>query len=254
MQNYVWQNAIKMSRKKLVGIHQPNFLPWIGYFNKIYRSDVFILLDDVQYPKSGGSSVWTNRNLILKNGNSSWATIPIFRGFSGLKNINEIRFAKNINWKQSYLDLIRSCYAKSRYFSYTYEFLKDSLNYDTEFLCELNIHLIKSVLRELGISKKSLFTSSSLIKNGKSNDLLCSLIKSVNGDSYICGAGSFGYLDPKIFQDHNIELIYQNYTELKYQQLDHKDFKSGLSIVDALMNCGVKKTKQLVIGELNVKI
>ena len=213
-------------------------------------SDVFILLDDVQYPKTGG--VWTNRNLILGNGESKWATIPIYRGFSGTKNINEIRFAQNTNWKESYLEQIRTCYLKSRYFSQIYDYLLESFKYETEFLSDLNIHLIKSILRLLEISDQTLITSSSLVKNGKSNHLLCSLIKSVEGDSYLCGAGSSDYLDTEIFKFNLIDIVYQNYTAIEYPQVENKKFVAGLSIVDALMNCGLNKTKQLVYGVNNV--
>ena len=213
-------------------------------------SDVFILLDDVQYPKTGG--VWTNRNLILGSGESKWATIPINRGFSGTKNINEIRFAQNTNWKTSYLEHIRTCYLKSKYFSQIYDYLLESFKYETQFLSDLNIHLIKSILRLLEISDQTLITSSSLVKNGKSNHLLCSLIKSVDGDSYLCGAGSSDYLDTEIFKFNHIEIVYQNYTAIEYPQVENEKFVAGLSIVDALMNCGLNKTKQLVYGVNNV--
>lgn len=213
-------------------------------------SDVFILLDDVQFPKTGG--VWTNRNLILGNGESKWVTIPINRGFSGTKNINEIRFAQNANWKTSYLEHIRTCYLKSRYFSQIYDYLVESFKYETQFLSDLNIYLIKSILRLLEISDQTLITSSSLVKNGKSNHLLCSLIKSVNGDSYLCGAGSSEYLDAKIFESNSIEIIYQNYKAIEYPQVDTNKFFAGLSIIDALMNCGINKTRNLVFGAENV--
>lgn len=213
-------------------------------------SDVFILLDDVQFPKTGG--VWTNRNLILGNGESKWVTIPINRGFSGTKNINEIRFAQNANWKTSYLEHIRTCYLKSRYFSQIYDYLVESFKYETQFLSDLNIYLIKSILRLLEISDQTLITSSSLVKNGKSNHLLCSLIKSVNGDSYLCGAGSSEYLDAKIFESNSIEIIYQNYKAIEYPQVDTNKFFAGLSIIDALMNCGINKTRDLVFGAENV--
>jgi hypothetical protein len=235
---------------KTVGIHQPNFLPWIGYFNKIIMSDVFILLDDVQYPKTGG--VWTNRSLILNNGESKWATIPINRNFSGTKNINEIRFAQNNNWKESYLKQIRKSYLKSRCFSQIYDFLLESFKYETELLSSFNIHLIASILRLLEISDQTLITSSSLVKNGKSNHLLCSLVKSVDGNTYLCGAGSSEYLDTKIFELNRINIVYQNYNAIAYPQIENEKFVAGLSIIDALMHCGLNKTRQLVYGVNNV--
>ena len=214
--------------------------------------DIFILLDDVQFPKGGGSGNWTNRHLILDHGKERWATVPVSRNFSGLRNINEIRFAQGDNWKRSYLELINNSYSKAKHFSETFDFLEFSLTYETEFLSELNIHLIKSILKLLKISEQTLRISSGLKKNGKSNHLLCSLIQSVGGDSYLCGAGSSEYLDAKIFESNNIEIKYQNYKAIQYPQVNTNKFFAGLSIIDALMNCGISKTRELVFGAEDV--
>ena len=75
---------------RVVAIHQPNFFPWLGYFDKIARSDVFIFLDDVQFPKTGG--VWSNRVKILIGGEARWSTAPIDRSFTGTRKICEMHF------------------------------------------------------------------------------------------------------------------------------------------------------------------
>jgi len=242
---------LSMNENKLVGIHQPNFFPWIGYFNKILRSDLFVILDDVQFPKSGGG-VWVNRHSILQNGKERWATVPISRKFSGTKNINEIKFAQDLYWRKTYLNLIRNSYLTAKYFSETYQFIEDSINYDTEYLYELNIHLIKSILQVLDIIAPTFIKSSSLNKAGKSNILLCSLIKSVGGDSYLCGGGADSYMDESIFKANNINIIYQEYIPIAYPQINSLKFNPGLSIIDAMMNCGFTKTKELVLGKKNV--
>lgn len=237
-----------MTDSKLTAIHQPNFLPWIGFFNKIEMADVFILLDDVQYPKGVGSGNWTNRNLILENGKKKWATVPIDRTYRGFRNINETKFAQGINWKSSYLAQIKNSYSRAKHFTETFNFLELSLDYETEFLSELNIHLIYSILHKLKISDKKLIKSSDLGIKGKSNDLLCSIVRAVGSESYLCGRGASRYLDKDIFKDNKIEIIYQNYKPIHYTQLNAVNFTDGLSIVDAMMNCGFIKTRELVIG------
>ena len=239
-----------MIKDKLVGIHQPNFFPWIGYFNKIIMSDTFILLDDVQFPKTGG--VWTNRHSILENGSSKWATVPISRSFPGTKKINEITVADQLIWKKVYLNQIKNCYSKAAYFLQIYDFLEKSLAYETDFLSELNIHLIHSILQILEIPKPNLLKSSGLNKEGKSNNLLCSLVQSVDGDSYLCGAGSTGYLDSSVFEDNGIKLVFQNYQPIEYSQINSSVFIPGQSIIDAMMNCGLYRTRELVFGGGNV--
>ncbi len=237
-----------MIYKKTTAIHQPNFLPWIGFFNKIISADTFILLDNVQYPKSGGAGNWTNRHLILHNGKERWATVPISRNFSGTKTINEIKIAQNTYWKEDYLKKINYSYSNSKFFPDTYQFLKDSFSYETQFLCEFNIHLIRAVLKVLELPDNKLVKSSDFQITGKSNNLLCSLTKAVGADTYICGSGAESYMDKTVFELNNISIVYQNYIASHYQQIGTTKFISGLSIIDAMMNCGFKETKKLVFG------
>jgi hypothetical protein len=215
-------------------------------------ADIFILLDDVQFPKGGGSGNWTNRHLILDHGKEKWATVPVSRNFSGLKNINDIRFAQGNIWKRSYLEIINNSYSEAKYFPEIFGFLESSLAHETDFLSELNIHLIHSVLQVLQISNKTLIKSSVLGKEGKSNDLLCSLIQTVGSDSYLCGRGASGYLNVDVFEERKIKIVYQNYRPIAYPQLYGIKFVEGLSIVDAMMNCGLTRTRELVFGVDNV--
>jgi hypothetical protein len=237
---------LEFTLTKIVAIHQPNFLPWLGYFNKIVKSDSFIILDDVQFPKTGG--VWANRHYVMENGTRKWYTIPISRNFSSTKKINEIKFAPDIDWKKNYLKRITHCYSRAKYFSETYQFLHESLAYETDYLCDLNIHLITSVLRFLDISESTLVKSSTLHKSGTSNELLCSLAKAVGASAYLSGGGAEGYMDKSVFKSNGIKIIYQNYISLDYAQIDCSEFVSGVTIIDAMMNCGVVKTKKLVEG------
>jgi hypothetical protein len=231
---------------KIVAIHQPNFLPWLGFFNKIIQSNTFILFDDVQFPKTGG--VWTNRHYFLDNGIKKWHTVAISRNFSGSKKINEIKLAPDINWREQYLKKITHSYSKAKYFSETYQFLQQSLDYKTEFLCDLNIHLIYAVLSALDISNTSLVKSSSLLKSGSSNELLCSLTKAVGANTYLSGGGAEGYMDESVFTSNEINIVYQNYNLVGYSQINSNEFVPGLTIIDAMMNCGFKETKKLVYG------
>ena len=84
--------------EKKVAIHQPNFFPWLGYFDKIFKSDYFVFLDNVQFQKTGGN--WGNRVPILISNHKNWITVPINRNFSGLKKINEIKIKNDINWRE----------------------------------------------------------------------------------------------------------------------------------------------------------
>jgi hypothetical protein len=114
----------------IVGIHQPNFMPWLGYFYKIHQSDIFIYLDDVQFQKTGAS--YTNRVSINIGGKSSYLTIPVKRD-SGVQNINETRFI-NDRWKKKVIGSLQGNYAKAEYFKENKEFIFDLINFSAEIL------------------------------------------------------------------------------------------------------------------------
>ena len=99
---------------RVVAIHQPNFFPWLGYFDKIRRSDVFVFLDDVQYQKTGGT--WSNRVRILTNGEGRWLTAPIDRSFHGTRRVNEVRFLSGDNWRDMVLEKLHAYYSRAKYF------------------------------------------------------------------------------------------------------------------------------------------
>jgi hypothetical protein len=85
--------------QRLVAIHQPNFFPWLGYFDKLARADVFILLDDAQYPKTGGT--WSNRVQLLINEKPAWVTVPVVRSYHGVRQIREMRIDEQRPWRPS---------------------------------------------------------------------------------------------------------------------------------------------------------
>ena len=99
---------------KIVAIHQPNFFPWLGFFNKIVKSDYFVLLDDVQMPKKGGT--WTNRVPLIISGKKNWLTIPIDRSYSGTMPINKVKIKNELNWRDKMLKTLYISYKKHPYF------------------------------------------------------------------------------------------------------------------------------------------
>jgi hypothetical protein len=101
-------------KQKIISIHQPNFFPWLGYFDKIAKADVFIFLDDVQFPKTGG--VWTNRVKFIVSGEPNWITAPIDRNYSGTRNINEMQFLPNNSWRDKTRKSIENSYRKHPYY------------------------------------------------------------------------------------------------------------------------------------------
>ena len=222
-----------MIKNITVGIHQPNFFPWLGYFNKITKSDIFIFLDSVQYPKS---SSWGNRVKFLIAGEAKWVTIPLNRQFTGTKKINDMQFDQEFNWRSKIIKNISFNYKNHPYFK-TYEgLIYDLTNFRSNNLSEFNINLIKRLIKILDINNTKFYKSSSFNLDSSSNQLLVELINKVGGNIYLSGGGDSSYLNQSYFLKNKIFVKKQNYYHPIYEQYKNKSFEKGLSIFDAIFN------------------
>ena len=235
-----------MRGPKVVAIHQPNFFPWLGYFDKIVRSDVFILLDNVQFPKTGGT--WINRVRIPINSQPAWITVPIVRSYHGVRNIADMEINNNLPWRKKMITAFQINYARAPYFDSVFPILQGLVRYPTISLCEFNVNAIKAIMALLRLDLDKLVLGSSLRARSRSTDLLIELVRAVGGSSYLCGGGAAGYLQEEKFSEAGLILCYQNFAHPVYVQNTMREFAPGLSIVDVLMNLGVDQTRQLLFG------
>jgi hypothetical protein len=230
--------------RKSVAIHQPSFFPWLGFFDKIARADIFVILDNVQFPKTGG--FWSNRVKIIVSGEPQWITMPVVRSYSGVRNINEMEINNLTSWREKLNKTFFINYKKTSYFEEIYPIVEDLVNYYTENLLEYNLNTIKKICELIGINYQKAILSSSLTTEGKATDLLISIIKQLGGNEYICGGGAQKYQENEKFEQASINLIYQNFNHPVYEQSNSKEFIKGLSIIDALFNCGPHSVSKLL--------
>ncbi|TAL10813.1 MAG: wbmP [Nitrospirae bacterium] len=228
----------------LVAIHQPNFFPWLGYFNKIARSDVFIMLENVQFPKTGGT--WMNRVRIMDNGRPAWLTMPIVRSYHGVRSVRDMHINNGLPWRPRVLNAIQGAYGRAPHFKAVFEFLSDALANPTDNLAEFNLTVIRTLVEALGLSSAKLVSGSSLNVEGNSTDLLVAMVKAVGGTAYLCGGGAGGYQQDDKFTAADVRLRYQDFRHPVYQQINSGPFLPGLSIIDVLMNCGFEQARALV--------
>ncbi len=226
----------KSKMNKIVAIHQPNFFPWLGYFAKIASSDTFIIFDDVQFPKTGGT--WLNRVKLMISGDARWASAAIDRNYHGTRAICEMSFSTDNPWREKILKSIESNYRRHPFYNETVELIAPLLLSQESNIAEYNIEVILAIVDRLRLDTDKLKRSSSLPHKGSSNELLCSLTQLVDGDNYMCGGGADGYQDETIFSESGVILCYQNFTHPVYPQRGQKGFMAGLSIIDAAMNLG----------------
>jgi len=215
----------------IVAIHQPNFLPWIGYFYKMYKSDIFVFLDNVQFSKNS----YQNRVKIKTSQGAQWLTLPVFHKFGQLTK--DVRINNNEKWKEKHLKTIELNYKKAPYFNQIYNLLvKVYTNNKWELMTDFNIELITAICNFLDIKTKTV-RASSLKTSGSATELLIDIVKKVGGDIYLSGKGGMKYQDENRFKEENITLIYTNFKHPVYPQL-WGEFIEGLSIIDLLFNCG----------------
>jgi len=215
----------------IVAIHQPNFLPWIGYFYKMYKSDIFVFLDNVQFSKNS----YQNRVKIKTSQGAQWLTLPVFHKFGQLTK--DVRINNNEKWKEKHLKTIELNYKKAPYFNQIYNLLvKVYTNNKWELMTDFNIELITAICNFLDIKTKTI-RASSLNTSGSATELLIDIVKKVGGDIYLSGKGGMKYQDENRFKEENITLIYTNFKHPVYPQL-WGEFIEGLSIIDLLFNCG----------------
>lgn len=223
----------------VVGIHQPNFMPWLGYFYKIWQSDIFIFLDDVQFQKTGAS--YTNRVSICINGESKYLTISVQRK-SGVWNINDTLF-QDKRWRKKTIATFQANYAKATFFKEYKDFIFSLIEYETDNLSEFNINFITHICKELDITTK-LVKSSEYNLQTTSTQRLIDLIKNVDGNVYLSGNGGDNYQEHDLYEKENIELIYNKMPKFEYPQFKTEEFIGGLSIVDAIFNIGLEDLKK----------
>jgi len=228
----------------IVAIHQPNFLPWLGYFYKLAKSDVFVLLDNVQYTKNS----FINRNRIKTPQGAIWLTVPVkIKGRFG-QLIKDVEINNMVDWRRKHLGALEANYKKARFFEPIFQGLKNIYYaHDWNNLYRFNVRLLEWVLSILKLEKKVVRASELNVK-GKSTRLIIDIVKAVGGKVYLSGFGGAKYQDEKLFKEEGIELRYYEFSHPVYPQL-WSDFIPNLSIIDLLFNCGPESLNIILRGK-----
>jgi len=215
----------------IVSIHQPEHLPYLGYFNKMARCDKYIILDDVQFTKNN----FQNRNKIIdKNNHETWLSVPVEMKNHTQLLIKDMKIANIANWQKKYIKTIEQIYSKHEYYHKYIEEIKSIIIKHNKYLIDLNMAFIYFFRNTFNIDSKIIF-SSSLNVNSVKNERVIDLCKSVGATTYLSGNGAKNYLDSNSFSENGLELIYQDYEHPSYNS---KNFMPYLSSLDLLMNCG----------------
>lgn len=222
-------------------ILQPSYIPWCGYFHQIFKADLFIFYDDVQYDKNG----WRNRNRIKTSQGLQWLTIPVHTKGSVPENtpINKIKISWEKPWSLHHWRGIQFAYQKAPFFSQFKDYFSEVYSRKPEYLADFTIETTIEIAHLLGI-KHTQFIRSSELPNieGTKTDRLISILGSVGANQYISGPSAKDYIEKEKFEDAGIELDFMSYTYPEYEQL-HPPFESQVSIIDLLFMLGNNSMK-----------
>ncbi len=223
---------------RLVAIHQPNFFPWAGYFDKIRRSSHFVFLDAVDYPRTGAGT-WCNRVRLNIQSEARWITCPVQRMPFGAPILSaSIDDAQP--WRTKLLKTLDANYCKAPRYRETMDLIEPLIRHGEQNLAAFNIAAITGIARHLGL-ETPLLRQSEMLHEGNSTRLLMSLVKSAGGDAYLAGGGAAGYQEDHLFDEAGMKLVYQDFKPQPYG--DPSRFLPGLSIIDYLMHDGRKLTE-----------
>jgi len=217
----------------IVSINQPAYLPWLGYFERIANSDLHIVLDHVQFEKNS----FTNRNKIRTKDGWMWLSIPVkTKGRFGELSINELEIDNASRWTKKHWESIRSNYSKAKYFSEYAPYFKKIFAAEWPRLNDLMREINDYLLNISGI-KTSLLYSSEMNVEGKKNELVFNLCKSVGATVYLSGSQGRNYMDESLFEKEGIKVIYQDYHHPEYSQV-YPGFEPYMAAIDLFLNCG----------------
>jgi WbqC-like protein family len=224
---------VELKREMIVAIQQPNYFPWVGFFSKIFQSDVFILLDDAQYAKNS----YINRTRIKSASGPLWLTVPVKHKSRMGQAINEAEFdLQEANWAKQ-RRTIEYNYGRAPGFGEVWPHIRPIFSRAWQKLVDLNIQALEVVCHDvLGLGVRFL-RSSEMQCQGPKTDRLVALCKAVGGDVYLSGTGAKDYQDEKMFERAGIELRYSSFKHPRYRQ-EWGGFVEGLSILDLLFNAG----------------
>jgi hypothetical protein len=230
----------------IVAIHQPHFLPWLGYLHRMAQADLFVLLDHVQFERRN----YQNRTLIRMNDEARWLTVPVVQRSQKERIVdkeidNRLDGAK---WAPNHFTTLRHAYREAGFFSTYAAAFRRLFETRWERLVDLN-HAGLELLREAFGIRTPLARSSELAVEGTRGELILNLSRAVGADTLIAGiGGSRGYLDLEAFARAGVRVVRHDWLHPEYPQCGAAPFIGGLSAIDMLFNCG-PQSRRLLLGE-----
>jgi hypothetical protein len=227
---------------KTVVIHQPDFVPYLGFFHRFLEADLYVVLDHVQFV-NGTSRSWTHRDKIKTPQGEKWLTLSIKKAGRDTP-INRIELSDTVDWAGANLAQLKQNYRRALYYDEVMPQVRKLYEKPGSLLGDFNLRSIEMLMVMLDVQVPFVL-SSTLDPQGQKNGLLIDLLQKVGATRYLSGTGARDYMAPDLFRDAGIEVLWQDFIHPVYPQ-QFGEFVPNLSALDALFNCGVQGARELL--------
>lgn len=227
----------------ILSIQQPEYFPWLGYFDKILHVDKIVFLDNVQFKKR----YFENRNKIRTTTGSCWIRTPVLTKGRYTQRIMDVEIDNTQKWQNKLANSIRHSYSKSIFWKNSGDELCEVIESKPYVhLADFNLAIIFFLMNKIGIHRDYCLASSiKTVSTG--SDLVLDICKAMQADVYFSGRDGKNYLNDDLFAESGIEIIYQNFKHPEYTQFHGKDFLPAMSVIDLFFNHG-PKSKHILSG------
>jgi len=222
----------------IVAIHQPQYLPWLGFFDKMMKADVFCYLDTVQFEKNE----WQNRNRIKTTQGRQWLTVPV--GYRFPQTIAEVAVVPG-SWGRRHLQALHTNYGRAPFFERYIPPFEEALRREWASLRELNLHMLALLREALGIATPTV-CAAQIPCATEPTERLIDICRALGADTYLAGAGAAAYMDAARFERCGLRVLTQDFQHPVYRQR-FDGFLSHMSVVDLLFNCG-PESAGIIVG------
>jgi hypothetical protein len=224
----------------IVSIHQPAYLPWLGYFHRIAVSDLHIVLDSVQFEKNS----FTNRNKVRTANGWCWLTVPVrTSGLFGALAIDRVEIETRADWQRKHWQTLRQNYGRAPYFAAHAPFFEELYACRWTRLADLCQAMTVYLLKAFGIATPLRY-SSQMESGGAKDELILNLCREAGATTYLSGALGRNYLREQLFREAGIEVVYQDYAHPVYPQTT-APFLPYMAAIDLLFHCGPRSLEIL---------
>jgi hypothetical protein len=227
---------------RTVVVLQPGYLPWLGFFDQMRRSDVFVYYDDVRFDKHG----WRNRNRVKSPAGPQWLTVPVLHHGKGQPLITETLIDARSDWPRKHIGTLRQNYARAPYVKQYLPELEELLNRPWTHIVELDIAVVDLMAGWLKLAP-TVVRASALDIGGSQSERLVNFCVHFGAQRYFTGSAARDYLDVEAFERRGIEVVWQEYQHPVYPQ-QYGPFVPYLSAIDLLLNCGDDSARILEHG------